>query len=101
MALSARNDSFENDLRSCCCAVALFVFFAGAAGAGVVAADFCAGAYGLRGFGLRGAGLILQIFLLALLFALKLARYFREALRARFACARGGAGNGSLRSTGT
>jgi hypothetical protein len=50
--------------------VAFFVFFAGAAGAGVVTAYFGAGADGLGRFGLGGAGLVLQIFLLALLFAL-------------------------------
>jgi hypothetical protein len=59
--------------RSCVGAVAFFVFFAGAAGAGVVAAYFCAGADGFWSFGLCGAGLILQLFLLALLFALHFA----------------------------
>ena len=47
-----------------------------------------------------GAGLILQILLLALLFALELARDFGEALRLAFAGTRGGAGYGGLRSTG-
>src|SRR6267378_203426 len=83
-----------------CDTVAFFVFFAGAAGAWIVAAYFGAGAYGLRRFGLRGAGLILQIFLLALLFALELASDFRETLRLAFAGPRGGAGYGGLRSTG-
>src|ERR1700739_4999455 len=77
---------------SCGGAVAFFVFFAGAAGTGVVAADLCGGAYGLWRFGLSGAGLILQILLLALLFALELARYFRQTLRSGLACACGGAG---------
>jgi hypothetical protein len=49
--------------------VAFFVFFAGAAGAGIVAAYFCCGADWLGRFGLGGAGLVLQILLLALLFA--------------------------------
>src|ERR1700757_964029 len=71
---------------SCGGAVAFLVFFAGAAGARVVAAYFCAGADGLGRFGLRGAGLILQIFLLALLAALELASNFGEALRLAFAC---------------
>src|ERR1700737_3637492 len=75
-----------------CGAVAFFVFFAGAAGTLVVAADFCAGANWPGRFGLRGAGLILQIFLLALLLALELARDLWEALRSRFARASGGAG---------
>jgi hypothetical protein len=79
--------------------VAFFVFFAGAARAGVVAADFCAGADWLGRFGLSGAGLILQIFLLALLFSLELACYLREALRTWFARASGGAGDRGLRST--
>ena len=64
-------------------AVAFFVFFAGAAGAGIVAADFGAGADGFWRFGLRGAGLILQVFLLALLFAFELARYVGQTLRRR------------------
>ena len=78
--------------------MAFFVFFAGAAGARVVAAYFCAGAYGLGRFGLRGAGLILQIFLLALLLALELASHFGKALRLAVTGACGGAGYGSLRS---
>src|SRR5260370_36247784 len=53
--------------------VALLVLLPRAAGASIVAAHFCANLYGPRGFGLRGAGLILQILLLALLFALELA----------------------------
>jgi hypothetical protein len=56
--------------------VAFFVFFAGAAGTGIVAAYFGAGADGLGRFGLRGAGLILQIFLLALLASLDLSGDF-------------------------
>ena len=86
---------------SCCCAVAFFVFFAGAAGTRVVAAYFGAGTDGLGGFGLRGAGLILQIFLLALLFALELAGDFGQALLRRFAGACGGAGYGGLCASGT
>src|ERR1700738_1180467 len=78
---------------SCGGAVAFFVFFAGAAGTLVVAADVCARADWLGRFGLRGAGLILQILLLALLFSLELACYFRETLRSRFACASSGAGD--------
>jgi hypothetical protein len=57
--------------------VALFVFLAGAAGAGVVAADFGAGADWLWRLGLGCARLILQILLLALLLAAKLARDIR------------------------
>src|SRR5882762_8326931 len=87
-------------LRLRCGAVAFFVFFAGAAGAWIVAAYFGAGADWLGSFGLGGAGLILQIFLLALLFALELASDFRETLRLAFAGPRGGAGYGGLRSTG-
>src|SRR6267154_2656834 len=86
-------------LRLRCGAVAFFVFFAGAAGAWIVAAYFGAGADWLGSFGLRGAGLILQIFLLALLFALELAGDFRETLRLAFAGTRGRAGYGGLRST--
>jgi len=82
----------------CCGAVAFFVFFAGAAGTLIVAADFCAGANWLRRFGLRGAGLILQIFLLALLLALELARDLGETLGSRFARTSGGAGDRGLRS---
>jgi len=78
--------------------VAFFVFFAGAAGTLVVAADFCAGANWLGRFGLRGAGLILQIFLLTLLLALELARDLWEALRSWFARASGGTGDRGLRS---
>src|SRR5258706_4111576 len=86
-------------LRLRCGAVAFFVFVAGAAGAWIVAAYFGAGSDWLGRFRLRGAGLILQIFLLALLFALELAGYFRETLRLAFAGTRGGAGYGGLRST--
>src|SRR5579863_9875666 len=53
-------------------AVALLVFFAGAAGARIVAPDFRAGANRLGGFGLRGAGLKLEILLLAALALLDL-----------------------------
>ena len=65
-------------------AVAFFVFFAGAAGAGVVAADFGGGADGFGRFGLACAGLILQILLLALLFAIELARNVGQALSRSF-----------------
>src|SRR5258708_38438870 len=81
----------------CCGAVTFFVFFAGAAGAWVVAADFCAGTDWLGRFGLRGAGLILQIFLLALLLALELARGLGETLGSRFARTCGCAGGRGLR----
>ena len=81
--------------------MAFFVFFTGAAGAWVVATDFRASSYGLGRFGLRGAGLILQIFLLALLLALELARYLGQALWRWFACAGGGAGYRGLRASGT
>src|SRR5580693_3176255 len=67
-------------VRSCVDAVAFFVFFTGAAGAGVVAAYFGAGANGFGGFGLGGAGLVLQFFLLAFLLALHLAGEFGETL---------------------
>src|SRR5208282_2361930 len=56
-------------------AVALFVFLAGAAGAGVVAADFSGGADGFGRLGLRGAGLELKILLLAALALLDLLRF--------------------------
>jgi hypothetical protein len=49
--------------------VTFFVLLAGAAGARIVAADLCSGANGPGRFGLRGSRLILQIALLALLFA--------------------------------
>src|SRR5580704_2433920 len=50
------------------CAVALLVFLSRAAGAGIVAPDFCAGADRFGGcFRLRGSSLELQITLLALL----------------------------------
>src|SRR5260370_15620275 len=81
-------------------AVVFFVFFAGAAGTGIVAADFGASTHGLRRFGLRGAGLILQIFLLALLAALDLPGDFREPLRLTGCGARRGAGYGGLRASG-
>ena len=64
---------FENRLLAL--AVAFLVFFAAAAGAGIIAADFGGGAHGFWRFGLGGAGLILQVLLLALLFAIELARY--------------------------
>src|SRR6266436_9464164 len=76
-----KQDSQKWLSHSCAGAVAFFVFFAGAAGTWIVAADFRTGAHGLGRFGLRGAGLILQILLLALLFALELACHFRQALR--------------------
>ena len=66
--------------RSCVDAVAFFVFFAGAAGTGVVAADFGAGAHRFGRLGLRGAGLILQILLVALLFTFQLSRDIGQAL---------------------
>src|SRR5258705_321667 len=88
-------------LRLRCGAVAFFVFFAGTAGAWVVAAYFGAGADGLRRFGLGGAGLILQIFLLALLAAFNLSGDFGKTLRLAFAGTRGGAGYGGLRASRT
>src|SRR3954463_1793664 len=54
-------------------AAAPFIFFAAAAGAGIVASDFGAGANGLGSFGLRRARLILELLLLALLAALDFA----------------------------
>src|SRR4029077_14302630 len=74
------------------CAVAFFVLFAGAAGARVVAAHFCAGAGRCGRFGLRGAGLILQLFLLALLLALHFAGEGWQALWRRVIRPRCGAG---------
>src|SRR5882724_10545016 len=65
------------------CAVALFVFFAGATGARIVAANFGASAHGLRRLSLCRAGLILQFFFLALLFAFHCARERRQ-LRGSF-----------------
>ena len=56
------------------------VFFAGAAGAGIVAADFSARAYWLGRFRLRRTRLILQIFLLALLTTFDLTRDLRKTL---------------------
>ena len=79
-------------------AVALLVFFAGAAGAGIVAADFSARAYWLGRIRLRRTRLILQIFLLALLTAFDLTRDFREMLR--FAGTSRGAGSGSVSANG-
>ena len=70
-------------LELCAGAVAFFVFFSGAAGAGVVAAYFCGGADWLWRFGLGCAGLILQVFLLALLLAVELAGYVGQTLRCR------------------
>ena len=81
--------------------MAFFVFLAGAARAGIVAAYFRAGADWFWGFGLRCAGLILQIFLLALLFAFELAGDVGQALRWRLRCAGCGAGYSCLRATGT
>ena len=66
--------------RSCVDAVALFVFLAGAAGTWVVASDFGACAHRFGRLGLRGTGLILQILLLALLFAFELSRDIGQAL---------------------
>jgi hypothetical protein len=80
-------------------AVAFFVFFAAAAGTGIVAADFGCGADGLGRFGLRCAGLILQILLLALLFAIELARDIRQALRRGFLRTRSRAGHRGRRAT--
>src|SRR5690348_8952956 len=57
-------------------AAALFVLFAGAAGAGVVAADFRAGADLLRRFRFLAPGLELQILLRATLPALDLFGFF-------------------------
>src|SRR5260370_13841413 len=68
--------------------VALLVLLPRAAGASIVAAHFCANLYGPRGFGLRGAGLILQILLLALLFALELAGDLGEVPPPSFAGSR-------------
>ena len=48
-----------DETRSCVDAVAFFVFFAGAARAGIVASNFCAGADRFGGFGLRWPRLIL------------------------------------------
>src|SRR5271165_290460 len=80
-------------------AVAFFVLFARPAGAGVVAAYFCACADRFWRFGLRGACLILQFFLLALLLALHLASEFGQALRRWFAGAGcRGASYGSVRT---
>src|SRR4051812_2100408 len=70
------------------------VFFTGAAGAWIVAADFSARAHGLGRFGLSWAGLILQIFLLTRLAALDLPRDFGKMLR--LAGARGGTRGGSV-----
>src|SRR5271155_2143071 len=63
-------------------AVALFVFFARAARAGIVAADFGAGTHGLGRFHGRVARLKLHLLLLAALFARDLfRRKFRKAAR--------------------
>ena len=80
--------------------MAFFVFFAGAAGAGVVAAYFGGGADWLWWFGLGCAGLILQILLLALLFAFELTGYVGQALRWWFRRAGCGAGYSCLSATG-
>src|SRR5260370_18905763 len=82
-------------------AVALLVLLPRAAGASIVAAHFCANLYGPRGFGLRGAGLILQILLLALLFALELAGDLGEIPRRWFAGSRGGRARGNSIRTRT
>src|SRR6202030_1812981 len=80
-----------------CGAVAFFVFFAGAARTWIVAADFGSGTDSLWWLRFRGARLILQIFLLALLFAFDLPGDFRETLRwLRGAC--GSAGGRRLRA---
>ena len=60
--------------------MALLVFFAGAAGTRIVAANFGSSADGLGRFGLRRAGLILQILLLTRLAALDLARDLGQML---------------------
>ena len=65
----------SNDRTLPAVAVTFFVFFAAAAGAGVVAADLGGSADRFWRFGLGGAGLILEVLLLALLFAIELARY--------------------------
>src|SRR5277367_1460467 len=80
-------------------AVAFFVFFAGATGAGVVATYLCAGTDGFGRFGLRGASLILQLFLLTFLLAFHFARESGKALRRWFAgagCSAGDGGSGTL-----
>jgi hypothetical protein len=82
-------------------AVAFFVFFAAATGARVVAADFGSGADWFGRFGLGCAGLILQVLLLALLFAIELARYIGQALRRGFVGARGCTGHRGGCTTGT
>jgi hypothetical protein len=76
--------------------VAFFVFFAGAARAGVVAAYFCSGADWFWRLRLGWTRLILQIFLLALLFALELARYVGQTLRGWLRGSGGGAGDSGL-----
>src|SRR2546427_2790550 len=57
-------------------AAALFIFFAAAAGAGIVAPDFRSGPHRLWSFGLGGPGLILQLLLLAALTAFDFASFF-------------------------
>ncbi len=78
--------------------MAFFVFFPGATGTRIIAADFSAGANGLGRFRLRGSCLVLQFFLLALLLALHFAGESRQTRgRNWFFRARGGTGHGSLR----
>src|SRR5262245_3629858 len=79
-------------------AVAFFVFFAGTAGARIVAADFGACANRLGRFGLRSAGLILHFLFLALLFAFHFASKSRERRRRFFGDASGSAGSGCKRT---
>jgi hypothetical protein len=98
----SEGDRLESLSHLCVGAVAFFVFFAGAAGAGIVAAYFGAGTDGFGGFGLGWAGLILQFFLLPFLLALHFAGKGGEALWRRFAgaggcaCYGGGAAAGAL-----
>jgi len=61
--------------------MAFFVFLAGAAGARIIAADLSSCANRLGRLGLRGSCLVLQISLLALLFALELAGHVGKPLR--------------------
>ena len=74
--------------------MAFFVFFAGAAGAGVVTADLGARANWFWRFGLRRAGLILHFFFLALLLTLHFAGERGKGRRGFFGYARRGTGGG-------
>ena len=65
----ADNEAIKTNVALGVEAVAFFVFFAGAAGARIVAADFGAGADGLGRLGLGRASLILHFLFLALLLA--------------------------------